>query len=286
MMKSDIKQASIAVVMSIYKSEEERFFDECLKSVWTDQTLKPKQIVIVQDGELPASLHKVLCKWKEILGDLMTVHINPHNLGLTKSLNIGIKYVNEKYIARMDSDDICTSDRFEKQFSYLESHPEICALGSSAMEIDEDGKELFLRHYPKGDKAVKRCICKATPLQHSAVMMRTEPFKKGIVAYDERFRLTQDLALWFDMLCAGLKIDNIDDTLLLFRLTKSSFSRRNKVKAKNEFIIYIKGIYRLYGFTWRYIFPVARYFYRMMPTKFVQTVFQSEARRKLLKQKQ
>lgn len=285
MVDTNIEQASIAVVMSIYKSEEARYFDECFKSIWTDQTLKPKQIVIVQDGNLPSCLLEILNKWRKILGDVMTLHVNPQNIGLTKSLNIGIKYVKEKYIARMDSDDVCMPDRFAKQFSYLESHPDVCALGSSVMEIDECGNELFLRHYPKGDEAVKSCICKATPLQHSAVMMRTEPFKKGIIAYDERFRLTQDLALWFDMLCAGLKIDNLDDTLLLFRLTKTSFSRRNKVKAKNEFKIYVNGIRRLYGFTWRYIYPIARYLYRMMPTKLVKVIFLSGVRKRLLKQK-
>ena len=285
MVDTNIEQASIAVVMSIYKSEEARYFDECFKSIWTDQTLKPKQIVIVQDGNLPSCLLEILNKWRDIIGDVMTLHVNPQNIGLTKSLNIGIKYVKEKYIARMDSDDVCMPDRFAKQFSYLESHPEVYALGSSAMEIDECGNKLFLRHYPKGDKAVRLCICKASPLQHSAVMMRTEPFKKGIIAYDERFRLTQDLALWFDMLCAGLKIDNLDDTLLLFRLTKTSFSRRNKVKAKNEFKIYMNGIRRLYGFTWRYIYPIARYLYRMMPTKLVKVIFLSGVRKRLLKQK-
>jgi glycosyltransferase involved in cell wall biosynthesis len=285
MIQEEIKQASISVVMSIYKSENAHYFEECLESIWTAQTLKPKQIIIIQDGELPDSLLEVLKRWKNTLGDNMILHVNKDNIGLTKSLNIGIGYVTEKYIARMDSDDISTPDRFEKQYKYLEAHPDICALGSSAMEIDKDGKELFLRHYPKGEKAVKECICKATPLQHSAVMMRSDVFKSGLVAYDERYRLTQDLALWFDMLCAGLKIENLDDTLLKFRITESSFSRRNKVKSKNEFQIYVKGIFRLYGFTWRYVYPVARYIYRRMPKKVVSMLFQSRFRRRLLKQK-
>lgn len=278
-----MKQGSISVVMSIYKNENARFFEECFKSIWIDQTLKPKQIILVQDGDLPSSLIAIINKWKGIIGDALIIHHNVNNLGLTKSLNIGIGYVTEKYIARMDSDDICTSDRFEKQYTYLEQHPEICALGSSAMEIDESGKELYLRHYPKGDKEVRKCICKATPLQHSAVMMRSDVFKKGIVSYNENYRLTQDLALWFDMLCAGLKIDNLDETLLLFRITKSSFSRRNKVKAKNEFKIYMKGIARLHGFTWRYIYPIIRYLYRIMPTRIVEIVFKSNLRKKVLK---
>lgn len=278
-----MKQGSISVLMSIYKNENAIFFDECFKSIWIDQTMKPKQIILVQDGDLPSSLIEIINKWKKIIGESMIVHKNVTNLGLTKSLNIGIGYVTEKYIARMDSDDVCLPNRFEKQYMYLEQNPETCALGSSAMEIDEGGKELYLRHYPKGDKEVRKCICKATPLQHSAVMMRSDVFKKGIVSYNENYTLTQDLALWFDMLCAGLKIDNLDDTLLLFRITKGSFSRRNKVKAKNEFRIYMSGIARLHGFTWRYIYPILRYVYRMLPTRLVEVIFKSNLRKNVLR---
>lgn len=278
-----MKQGSISVLMSIYKNENAIFFDECFKSIWIDQTMKPKQIILVQDGDLPSSLIEIINKWKKIIGESMIVHKNVTNLGLTKSLNIGIGYVTEKYIARMDSDDVCLPNRFEKQYMYLEQNLEICALGSSAMEIDEDGNELYLRHYPKGDKEVRKCICKATPLQHSAVMMRSDVFKNGIVFYNENYTLTQDLALWFDMLCAGLKIDNLDETLLLFRITKGSFSRRNKVKAKNEFKIYMRGIARLHGFTWRYIYPILRYVYRMLPTWLVEVIFKSNLRKSVLK---
>lgn len=278
-----MKQGSISVLMSIYKNENAIFFNECFKSIWIDQTMKPKQIILIQDGDLPSSLIDIINKWKKIIGESMIVHKNVTNLGLTKSLNIGIGYVTEKYIARMDSDDVCLPNRFEKQYMYLEQNPEVCALGSSAMEIDEDGKELYLRHYPKGDKEVRKCICKATPLQHSAVMMRSDVFKNGIVSYNENYTLTQDLALWFDMLCAGLKIDNLDETLLLFRITKGSFSRRNKVKAKNEFRIYMSGIARLRGFTWRYIYPILRYVYRMLPTRLVEVIFKSNLRKNVLK---
>lgn len=279
-----MKQVSISVLMSIYKSEKALYFDQCMKSIWTDQTVKPAQVVLIQDGDIPQSLMDIIEKWKNIMGKVLVHHKNEENLGLTKSLNIGImQYVSEKYIARMDSDDICDSRRFEMQYNYLESHPEIVALGSAAQEIDGDGKKLFLRFYPKGDNAVKKCIAKATPLQHSAVMMRSDVFKKGFVSYNEKYRLTQDLALWFDMLCAGFKIDNLDDVLLYFRITPGSFQRRNKVKARNELEIYLNGIYRLYGFTWRYVYPIFRYCYRMMPTSIVKLIFQSKLRNIVLK---
>ena len=44
---------------------------------------------------------------------------NSDNLGLTKSLNILISSSKGEYLARQDSDDISSKDRFEKQLNYL-----------------------------------------------------------------------------------------------------------------------------------------------------------------------
>ena len=57
------------------------------------------------------------------------VHYNNVRLGFAASLNKGIEFSNSKYIARIDSDDVCQSSRFEKQVRYLENHSEVDILG-------------------------------------------------------------------------------------------------------------------------------------------------------------
>ena len=47
---------SISVLMSVYKSEKADYLARALRSVWTDQTLKPDEIVLVEDGPLIGSL--------------------------------------------------------------------------------------------------------------------------------------------------------------------------------------------------------------------------------------
>ena len=39
---------SISVLMSVYKSEKADYLARALRSVWTDQTLKPDEIVLVE----------------------------------------------------------------------------------------------------------------------------------------------------------------------------------------------------------------------------------------------
>ena len=276
------KRASIAVLMSVYKNESPKYLELALHSVWDNQTLLPEQIILVQDGDVPKELSDVIDQWKTKLGEVLVYSKNEYNLGLTKSLIKGIQFVKTKYIARMDSDDICLPERFEKQFNFLEQNHDIAVLGSNAQEIDEDGTYTQVRKYPSDPKQVPNYICRATPLQHSAVMMRTSLFTEGLLSYNPKYRMTQDLALWFDVLAAGYKISNLDEVLFLFRITKNTFKRRNVSKAFFEFEIYMKGIFKIKTLTWRYIFPISRLIMRLMPKWLIRFIYESRFRRNVL----
>ena len=127
---------TISVLMSVYCSEQPKFFDQAIGSVMEKQTLLPNQLVLVEDGKLTPELYAVVDKWKKRLGDKMTVLKQKENLGLTKSLNHGIKSISDDIIARMDSDDISLPERFRLQVEFLEKHPEIDILGGAIEEID------------------------------------------------------------------------------------------------------------------------------------------------------
>ena len=96
----------ISVLMSVYKAEKPEYLDRALQSVWNDQTHKPNEIVLIADGILTPDLDKIIAKWKEALGASFILCRNEVNVGLTKSLNKGLKQASGDFIARMDSDDI------------------------------------------------------------------------------------------------------------------------------------------------------------------------------------
>ena len=273
---------SISVLMSVYKSEEPLYLDRAMKSIWDDQTLKPNEIILIEDGPLGEELQKVIDNWKERLSDRLILLSNETNLGLTKSLNKGLKYVNSEYIARMDSDDISDPLRFERQVLYLESHPEIDVLGGSLQEFNDENPNLNIRHYPCTPELCRKYIVKASPLAHPTVMMRKRIFDNGIT-YNERYRTSQDIALWFDILSKGYRISNIPEVTIYFRRDDSVFKRRNRSKAINEFKIYMNGIKNLYGFfTISYMYPIARLAFRMMPTSVVKWIYGSSIRKKVV----
>ena len=277
---------TISVLMSVYKSEKGEYLDRSLRSVWDDQARKPAQIVLVEDGPLTEDLYAVIGKWRETLGDKLVVCRNEQNLGLTKSLNKGIELITSDLIARSDSDDISASQRFELQEKFFRENPEIDILGGSMQEFDDEHECLNVRHYPLTHEEACRYIVKACPLAHPAVMMRRRLFDEGL-RYDERYRMSQDIKLWYDAVLAGYQMANLQEIVLFFRQQGDVFRRRSRVKAWNEFKIYMNGIYRMHGlFTLVYRYPIARYIFRNLPPSLVKKIYESGMRKKVLEGKQ
>ena len=216
--------------------------ERALQSVWDDQTRKPNQIVLVVDGPIPAELEQVINNYELRINNLLTVVKLPVNGGLTKALNVGLKHATGDLIARMDSDDIAAPNRFELQEKFLEEHPEVDIVGGSMQEFDDEHECLNVRHYPLTHEEACKYIVKACPLAHPSVMMRKRMFDEGL-HYDERYRMSQDIKLWYDAILAGYKIANLPEVCLYFRQQGDVFRRRSRVKAWNEFKIYMNGIY-------------------------------------------
>lgn len=279
----------ISVLISVYKNEKPIVLQQALDSIWEKQTLKPNQIVIVEDGPLPKELEEVVSSFKLLVSCAeqadMTIVKLPKNGGLTKALNEGLKYVTGDLIARMDSDDISEPHRFERQVAYLESHPDVDIISGSLQEFDAEHECLNVRHYPQTHEECVKFIVKACPLAHPSVMMRKRIFDEGL-KYDERYRMSQDIKLWYDAVLAGYRLGNIPEVTLFFRREGDVFRRRSRAKAWNEFKIYMNGIYRLKGlFTLSYRYPIARYIFRNLPPSLVKRIYGSKIRKRVLENK-
>lgn len=272
----------ISVLISVYKSEKGAYLNDALKSVWVDQSHKPDEVILIEDGPLTDDLYAVIKEWKDTMADCLVIVKNETNIGLTKSLNKGIDIAKYDVIARMDSDDKSHPQRFERQIAFLESHPEISVIGGSIQEFNDDNDCIGIRHYPSTHIDVLNYIYKASPLAHPAVMIRKSVFDGGI-RYNEEYRTSQDLALWFDLISQGYQLANLEDVVLYFRHDGDIYKRRGREKAKKELKIYLNGIKRTYGFfTPKYAYPLMRYLFRLTPTSVKRFIYNSSLREKLL----
>ncbi|MBU1085238.1 glycosyltransferase, partial [Patescibacteria group bacterium] len=157
----------LAVLMAVFNNAET--LEEAINSI-LNQTYKDFQFVIVNDASTDQS-NQIIAKFVKQDSRVILIE-NKHQLGLTKSLNKGLKVIKTKYIARMDADDISLPNRFEKQLKFLEDHPEIALLGTAAFLINKEGKKLKLKTNPIDNQHLKKVILHYCPFIHPTWMIR------------------------------------------------------------------------------------------------------------------
>ena len=210
-----------SVLMSLYHKEKADFLYECLDSI-KNQTIKPSEIVIVEDGPLSSELYDCLDSWQSVL-PIRRVKL-VENLGLGRALNEGLKHCKYDLIARMDTDDICSPLRFERQLGvFLDNAIDIC--GSWVSEF-EDNCEIITsyRYLPESHNEIVSAAQFRNPLNHPSVMYR----KAAVIevgGYDDVFYF-EDYHLWLKLIDRGYKFYNIQESLVLMRAGIGQLSRR------------------------------------------------------------
>ena len=160
-----------SVVLPTYNNE--LYLEEAIESV-LNQTFSDFELIVIDDCSTDSS-NGILATYEK-LDNRIKVLKNHRNIGVARSLNKGVELARGKYIARMDGDDICIPERFEKQHMYLESHPEVGLLGTQILIIDKDGTldPEFVWEQPTKSGINAWHLLYTTPLCHPSVVMRKE----------------------------------------------------------------------------------------------------------------
>ena len=114
---------NFSVLLSVYIKEQPIFLEQSLASI-LNQTLIPPEIVLIKDGSLTTELDLIIKKYQNEVPMIKVIQL-PQNQGLGKALNEGLKHCSHELVARMDTDDIAKSNRFERQIQVFEEHPEV-----------------------------------------------------------------------------------------------------------------------------------------------------------------
>ncbi len=215
---------TISVVMSIY-SEPEAWLRESIESV-LNQTFTDFEFIIINDNPRHKLNADLLLGYKNEDKRIIII-TNSENIGLTKSLNKGLKSAKGKYIARMDGDDISLPERFKKQVKLMESNPEIIVSGTLIEYFGLSNRRSTDWIHENHDEITLQLML-STCMAHPTTMIRREILIDKNIQYDEDYIQAQDLKLWFDLKDFG-KFYNIKDVLLKYRISKNQVSTSNKV---------------------------------------------------------
>jgi glycosyltransferase involved in cell wall biosynthesis len=147
-------------------------------------------------------------------------------LGQTKSLNVGLRIANGKYVARTDAGDFSLPTRLKKQVSHFEKHPEMTVLGTSAFRYDEGGRVIDVVSLPNSPASIFQRIFFASPTVHISVLMDRETIL-DIGGYDEDYCILADYELWSRLLQNGYRIANIKEVLAGYMVSPESLGNVN-----------------------------------------------------------
>ncbi|MBY8189927.1 glycosyltransferase [Vibrio fluvialis] len=224
---------SVAVLMSVYHGDKPQYVNKSIDSVLEQRTVNVF-IIIQVDGPIGSELRETLMRYQHYSNIVLEFH--SENLGLAHRLNesIDIALSNDfDYIERMDADDISLPDRLGKQVEFLENNKSVSILGTDVTEINEDGNNLFYKKMFYTHEDILRNVIKKCPFNHPTVMFRRSVFEEGY-RYKSKLKNTQDYYLWIDLLAGGKIFANLNESLLLFRVSNDFHSRRGLKKAIND----------------------------------------------------
>lgn len=213
-----------SVAMSVYCKDNPIFLDRALQSITDKQKILPSEIVLVCDGPLCEQLDNTIRKYEKCYPIFNTIRL-PENKGLGNALNIAVSNAKYDLVARMDSDDVSVSTRFEQQISFFLQHPEVDIVGGDITEfIDDEQNIVGKRCVPCHDAEIKEYMKTRAAFNHVSVM-----FKKKAVndagGYLDLF-WNEDYYLWLRMQHNNAIFANTGTTLVNVRVGKDMYKRR------------------------------------------------------------
>lgn len=234
------KYPPFSVLMSVYEKEKPDYFDLALRSIY-EQTVKPDEIILVEDGPIPESLKNIVKKYQALYGkEKFKVIVSYKNQGLGLSLKLGTEFVSNEWIARMDSDDYSVPNRFENQLEAISKHPDVAVVGGQVKEFEtEIGNIVSQRKVPVDEEAIHKFMKWRSPFNHPTVMINKTKLLEvgGYIPYGN----LEDYYLWARMVANNYSVMNVPDYLVYMRTDGGMYARRGKLKN-------LKYFYKLRGY--------------------------------------
>jgi glycosyltransferase involved in cell wall biosynthesis len=254
--EENLRHPEISVIMGAYNGG--LYIRPAIDSI-LEQTFRDLEFIIINDGSLD-NTREIIVEYAKKDSRIVFVD-NKKNIGLTRSLNEGLKIAKGKFIARMDADDISLPQRLERQVKFFESNKNAGAIGSWYYIINEKGKIIKNCQPPTSIIQIKKAFLNSAPIIHSSLMIRKKALE-DVGFYDVEFRYAQDRDLLL-RIAKGYELMVVPEYLVEYRNNKDSISLQKEIEQKKFCLKAVKraianGTYPkfYYIFTLRYYLSI------------------------------
>jgi glycosyltransferase involved in cell wall biosynthesis len=205
----------ISVVIPVHNGA--KFLAQTLLSVF-QQTCTDFEVLVIDDASTDC-LTDVL---DPIDDPRLRVFHFPKNIGVSAARNFGISQAKGEYIAFCDADDICLSQRLERQVQHLDNHPMLGFCGA-AFICFEQREDIELVKNPIEFGQIRRSLMRGNCFGLSTIMARANILRE--YSFNPDLGVAEDYDLWTRLVARGIRAENLPDVLLRYRLHPGQASR-------------------------------------------------------------
>tara|TARA_B110000971_G_scaffold198363_1_gene214914 strand:- start:342 stop:1082 length:741 start_codon:yes stop_codon:yes gene_type:complete len=219
----------VSIIIPYYKKK--LYIEEAVNSA-INQTFKDIEIIIVFDdpeGNDLSYIEKISKKDKRI-----KLIINDKNLGAGNSRNIGILKSIGQYIAFLDSDDLWSRDKVETQLKFMRENN---------FSFSHTSYEILKKDLKSSIRKARNFYLLPDLLKSCDIGLSTVILKKELITNECQFpdmTTKEDFVLWLKLLKNGTRIQGLDRSLTVWRITDASLSSSVIQKMKDGFNVYYK----------------------------------------------
>ena len=218
--------------MAVYKESAESVFT-AVESVLA-QTLTDFELIIVNDNPGSSKTEKILQEIS-MRDDRVIILTNDKNRGLGYSLNSALKVAAADLVARMDTEDSSSPDRFEKQLAHFSRNSKVDLLFTQWIDVDELGNKVSRKPLRSDFAMIKKSFFIKSLLMHPTLLARKEVLTAN--PYPEMDR-PEDFVLWLKLIREGYVFDLLEEPLYFYMADRIALSRRfEKAKKGSENIL-------------------------------------------------
>ena len=261
----------LSIIMAT-KNENFIYIKKCIDSI-INQTFKDYIFYIIIDTKKDNNVEYLssICD----KNSKIKLMINNGNPGVSSSRNFGIMNSDSKYIGIVDSDDYYDKQKFEKQINYLENHGEISVIGTNIFLVDNSGKIIGERLYPKNNRNIRKQFLFKMPIANTSVLFRRNDLDTTGI-FDENFKKAEDLELWLRFLSKNKKMYNFQQKLVYYRVPADENEKRGNEHYKNYFIALKKHSKNIWPINLRFIPLFTFYLIQLIPDYYLSLLLKTK----------
>lgn len=240
----------VSVLMGIYNCADT--LEEAVNCI-INQTYTNWELIMCDDCSSDNTYQKA-CELAQKDKRIIVIK-NDRNLTLAPTLNNCLALAKGEYCARMDGDDVCSPERFEKEVDFLNKNPNYAVVSCNMKLFDENGVygEIKFPEHP-----LKEHFVQFSPICHAGSMSRTSVLKElGGYSIEKSVERIEDYDLWFRIYSKGYKAYGIQEPLYSMREGRNAIKRKKFKFRVTEYKLRKKA-YKTFELPKKYSFSVAK----------------------------